>query len=53
MSGNSAVRVGWQTLGSAPDENRFTVPRNKPIGHMVVFEAKKIPDELLFALAWV
>src|ERR1039458_8803849 len=37
---------GWQTVGSAPDENRFTVPRTRRVYYGAVFEAKKeIPDE--------
>jgi hypothetical protein len=37
---------GWQTVGSAPDENHFTVPRTRRVYDGAVFEAKKeIPDE--------
>src|ERR1035441_1616030 len=37
---------GWQTVGSVPDENRFTLPRTRRVYYGAVFEAKKeIPDE--------
>src|ERR1035441_8091986 len=37
---------GWQTVGSVPDENRFTLPRTRRVYYGSVLEAKKeIPDE--------
>src|ERR1019366_9670975 len=37
---------GWQAVGSAPDENRFTVLRTRRVYYGAVFEAKKeIPVE--------